>query len=286
MLSRLQSRTARLVGYGLSLAAMALAALRRWEDIRLVELPSGWRVSSSLVLAACSVAFMALAWAALYASATTRSARVPSLLAFLRSQMHKYLPGGGAVQVYSQISGSRKAASVERSESLWLFSWSLVVLLAGGSFVAGALSDFAIGFRLALLVGTLTPWLLRGLINQTATSEDQWFARYSSPGARTLLAATTASGAGFVAFGMSFVLLLDAAGLTSVGAVVLSWLAGFLAIPFPAGLGIRELTLTGLLESSLSFESVYVATLVHRLVTISADGVVVLVAGIVAGRLK
>lgn len=56
------------------------------------------------------------------------------------------------------------------------------------------------------------------------------------------------------------------------GAFVISWLAGFVTPGSPAGLGVRESVLLLLLESSFTTDSLLVAILVMRFVTVVGDG--------------
>jgi uncharacterized membrane protein YbhN (UPF0104 family) len=54
-----------------------------------------------------------------------------------------------------------------------------------------------------------------------------------------------------------------------ISSFTLGWLAGFLALPIPAGIGVREAALVGL--SSAGAEPVLTASIVVRLVTAAAE---------------
>lgn len=70
--------------------------------------------------------------------------------------------------------------------------------------------------------------------------------------------------------GVSFALIAGpSGGLSVIGAYSAAWIAGFLAVPVPAGLGIRELVLMTLLP--IGAAQIVAASLVQRLVAAVAD---------------
>jgi uncharacterized membrane protein YbhN (UPF0104 family) len=55
-----------------------------------------------------------------------------------------------------------------------------------------------------------------------------------------------------------------------------AWVAGYVALPFPAGIGVREAVLVGLLPAPAAV--VTAASIVHRLLTMLAELIVVPIA--------
>jgi uncharacterized membrane protein YbhN (UPF0104 family) len=64
--------------------------------------------------------------------------------------------------------------------------------------------------------------------------------------------------------------------LATATAFLVAWLIGFAAVPFPAGIGVREAVLVGLLSPSIPGASVVAASLIHRLATIGSEVIVYL----------
>jgi uncharacterized membrane protein YbhN (UPF0104 family) len=95
---------------------------------------------------------------------------------------------------------------------------------------------------------------------------------------------------GWFTFGMGFFLLvksIDPAStlspFTATGAFAGAWVVGYLSLLMPAGLGVREAVLVGLLALWLSPETATAAALVSRLFTTSADFTAIVLA-IALGR--
>ena len=66
--------------------------------------------------------------------------------------------------------------------------------------------------------------------------------------------------------------------ITASGAMALAWFAGFVAVPVPNGLGVREAVLVGVLAGSLDAQGAVVVALAHRV----AWTAVVIVGGLLA----
>jgi uncharacterized membrane protein YbhN (UPF0104 family) len=94
---------------------------------------------------------------------------------------------------------------------------------------------------------------------------------------RAISTAVVLSFAGAVASGLAFAvaadLVADVPPLTAMAAFGLAWVVGFLAVPLPAGLGLREailvLALTGI--AGVDADAVVAASLVHRFVLLAAE---------------
>jgi uncharacterized membrane protein YbhN (UPF0104 family) len=61
----------------------------------------------------------------------------------------------------------------------------------------------------------------------------------------------------------------DGSPISAIFAFAAAWTVGFVALPFPSGIGVREAALVGLL--GLPSEFVVAASVAHRLVTIVGE---------------
>jgi len=88
----------------------------------------------------------------------------------------------------------------------------------------------------------------------------------------------------FGLLGLSFAILTEAfapggaSTLTAIGIFAVAWLAGYLVLGAPAGLGVRELVLLTWLTPMIGVEPALAATLGHRVLTATVDGLVALCA--------
>jgi hypothetical protein len=95
------------------------------------------------------------------------------------------------------------------------------------------------------------------------------------PPQRAILVSSAWSVATLLASGGAFALLVSDASngtLVAILGYALAWAVGFLALPFPSGLGVREAVLVAVVGPTAP---VIAASIVHRLVTIAAEGVLV-----------
>jgi len=97
----------------------------------------------------------------------------------------------------------------------------------------------------------------------------------------------------FILFGLSFSVAAQAlmvsndVSLTlSVGAFTIAWLAGFLALGTPGGLGVREAVLVALLAPQWGVENVLIISVMHRLLTVVGDLVAFVLGFILKARTK
>lgn len=68
-----------------------------------------------------------------------------------------------------------------------------------------------------------------------------------------------------------------------IAAYATAWTIGFIAIPIPSGVGIREAVLVGILHGSFPSSVIVAASVYHRLVSIAAEG---LLAGVASHRVR
>lgn len=233
-------------------------------------------------------------WAALFEGRTDRRRVARS---YYLSQLGKYLPGG-IWQPAGQV-GLSVGESVTARRAALLFGLFLAELMAAGLLVAG--------LGLALL-GTGLPVIVR-VLGGVAGAAGLAFRRPvvealsrlvparwrldadGLPSHRAFRHGLAWSTAAMLAQGAVFGVLL--AGTTSGGrdpwsfgpAFVAAWLAGFVAVPVPTGVGIREGVLVALLGHHVAVAPILVASLAQRLAGVAADVVAVGVAATVtSGR--
>ncbi|MGH8935316.1 MAG: hypothetical protein ACRDXD_03445 [Acidimicrobiia bacterium] len=170
--------------------------------------------------------------------------------AFYLSQVGKYIPGG-IWQAVGQV-GLAREAGVPLGKAALAYPVHALVQAAAGA---------AVGAGLALTPGVSTPirWGALLLSALLILLNRPWMVAVVSlierrrplvrsaelPDQRAILAAFGWSVASMLAFGGGFAALLGSTDrpLAGIPAFAFAWTVGFLAVPFPAGLGIREVAL-------------------------------------------
>jgi glycosyltransferase 2 family protein len=264
---------------------LVLAFTRTWHDMRGHLLPSALSLSAGgamiLVALGCSTA----GWATLFERVELGRALAYS---FVLSQLGKYIPGG-VWQVAGQI-GLASDAGVTFARASSAVPVHVVVQVAAGGTVgalAGALPrSVPLVWRLVALASAAAVVLLnRGLMLAATTA-------VSRLGMGRLIGADIPSqgaiwrsyfwtSAGLLASGTAFAVMLssvDRASPRPASAVVfaLAWLAGFLAVPVPAGLGVREAVMMAFLPASAG--AIVAVSLCHRILTMAAEWAAIAVA--------
>lgn len=248
---------------------------RHWDSVRSAgrALTPDWGrvvLSAALVLACYAVLIetwrrMVRTWGSALGFGT--AARI-----WLVSNLGRYVPGKvwqiGAMGVLAQRAGVAPEAAVGSSLVLAIVNIlaGLVVILGRGS---GALAVMHVPLAVTLtasaaaLVATLTlPWALPGLVRlfNTTTGRSVHIPRVPLA---AILSAFVGCALAWVGYGVAFALFAAAlvpapeAATTNahVVAFALSYLAGYLAVFAPGGIGVRELSLAALLTGWLGYGS-------------------------------
>lgn len=202
--------------------------------------------------------------------------------AFLLGQLGKYVPGG-IWQALGQVALTVEAG-VPLPRAVAGFPVLAVVVAMAGFGVAGALSllDAPWPWTLACLVGPSLALLLHrrwlaALFAFARKITPKLPAAGDVPSQRALRRSYGWTVLAFLANGLTFAALLrglhpDAPMLASTGAFAAAWVIGFLAVPFPSGVGIREGALVGLLSvSGVPSAPVLAASVAHRLIAIVTE---------------
>lgn len=255
---------------------MAWAFVRGLEEGRGLPLPGPGALAISLVVVVLGL------WASLCAWSVLLPGLGPRRLArgFFAAQLGKYVPGA-VWQAVGQVEAARSAG--------------VAVPRAAAAFGVLALTQAAAGGTIgALVVLADVGWVLRVAAVAAAgllvVLDRRWMARvlgWVRPGLGGVLPATDQIRRSWllglipqVGHGAAFAVLLGSSGadvpLVAVPAACLAWTAGFLALPFPSGLGVREAVLlvalgAGTAAAGPTAAGVVAASVALRLVTIVAE---------------
>ena len=233
---------------------LAFAVADARDDAATVQWPSRARVGTAVLLCLAMIACSAASWDLVMRGRGSRSGLLRS---FVAGQLAKYVPGGIA-QVLSQA-GLAVAAGATRTQAVTGLALHSVVGVIAPSFTFVGLwclleSPFPtwvrVGAGLASLVASAgfvaRPGLsaLGRLVHERLRIAEAW----QVPGWRTLVEVYALGLAALVTLCTAFAVLAGApADLTEVSGTALAYgvafFVGFLAIPVPSGLGVREGTL-------------------------------------------
>lgn len=267
------------IGFGVAgIAFIALALAHTWSRTRAHALPSWERLVAALALVALALRFGSRGWTALLDDAGS-----PRGLArgFYVSQLGKYIPGA-VWQAFALVGAARADVGLARASTAFPV-YVLSEAVAGASvaaFLALAGTHLALWIRLTCLLGICGIVLLH---RRWMTRASRVIARLVRlrmpdelvPSQRAIVRSYVWNVAAIVTNGFALALLLTslthAVSSTAVAAAFgLAWTVGFLAVPFPSGVGVREAVLVGTVGVA-GAGPVIAASIAHRLVTIVAE---------------
>jgi hypothetical protein len=246
-------------------------------------LPSAPALAVGGLFAVGAILCSARTWVALFSDLVrTREARTALRWTVYLSQLTKYLPVGGVVQAGSQV-GLARAFGVPLRRAVVAFPVSAVCAVAAAATLAsGLVLDVSLEgwIRGLALLGALTPALLhRGFM----TSALHWARRLihripepeELPTQRDILASygwgVLTTGSLAVAYTIMLCSVESSTDPWSIFcAFAASWVIGFLAVPIPAGVGVREAVLVGLLPG-VGAGPLLAVSLALRLLSIIAE---------------
>ncbi|HKA84491.1 MAG TPA: lysylphosphatidylglycerol synthase domain-containing protein [Acidimicrobiales bacterium] len=265
------------------LVGIAFAVSRTVDSAQDEILPSAPAWVAGAVLAQVAIVASARAWVALFSDLLDdRASRAAMRGTFYLAQLTKYLPVGGVAQAASQL-GLAPTVGVPIKRAAVAFPVSAVGAVAAcGTLSIGLALDASLPAwaRVLALCGLLTPVFLRRPLmarvldlarrvvhripgsDQLPTQRDivvfyGW----------ALITIGSLSGAYAVLLGS----LHTGANLGTVfSAFAFSWAIGFLAIPIPAGVGVREAVLVALLPG-VGTAPLLAVSLALRLLTIGTE---------------
>jgi glycosyltransferase 2 family protein len=271
-----RARVARAAFGIVGMAFTALAFRNTWSHSRSTAFPSACRLVIAGLLTVSSRVSSALAWSQLFGSAW----KGPRIRAYLTAQPAKYIPGG-LWQALSQIDLTRRAGVELQRAALAFPAWMAIQAAAAGCVGATFALNSAANtwLRLASLAGLVAVLSVhRGWLVRVTRTYLHWRGRRFRddlvPSQRDLVYSGLWCVITTLAAGAAFATVLGAsttmAPATLVTVFALAWLVGFLAIPFPAGIGVREGTMIAL--AGPIGGATIAASVICRLLNIVSEG--------------
>ncbi len=279
------------------LVGIALVVRESVKDAQEQVLPSAPSLAVASVLVLASVVCSARVWGVLFSDLLDSHAQRLALRGtFYLAQLTKYLPAGGVVQTTSQL-GLARGAGVPLRRSTVAFPVSVVCVVVAGLAVGSGLvvaTDLASWVRALSLLGLGSLVLLhRGLMAQVLNLARRFIRRIPDsthlPDQRDILLSFAWAVGAMCALSAAYAVMLHSLSSAQSPFVVfsafaVSWVVGFLAIPIPAGVGVREAVLVVLLPG-VGAGPLLAVSLVLRLLSISAELLAMLVNKIARHRL-
>jgi glycosyltransferase 2 family protein len=267
-----------------ALAFLIRNVVTAWNDTNGDSLPGVARFVGAGVICGLGLVAGGSAWVVLLAAGRRRDHST----GFLVAQLGKYIPGG-VWQVMGQV-GFARAAGVSLARATTAFAALAVTQVVAGAMLAAGLAvtwtSAPTVLRIALVGGLASillldrrwmVWSVKRIPRASAAHAEE------VPGQRRILLASIGSFASLLALGAAYALLLGGVERVDDFALVIfaevaAWTVGFLAVPIPSGLGVREAVLVAVLRSSYP-SSVVIATSVYlRLVVMIVEGALALAA--------
>ncbi len=254
--------------YLIGIPTIVLAGVVSYRESQSVVLPA---LTTMVAIFVCLVIFLLSAGES-YASLVASGIRPRARATFLRSQLVKYIPGGGVAQFASQVGqlgvGRREGSALVIHSKLVAaaggFAWGPILAIAGDSLP----TLVRVGFGL-LGLGVVVAWppAFRFVARRVKLLGPDDVFEPSGVIVGVLWSILSVGVAGF-----AFHLALGDPSLdvmAVIAAYAVAWTVGYLAVPFPGGIGVREGVLTFLLP--IDAGSLLIAAVVVRLLQIVAE---------------
>lgn len=259
------------------LAGLAMAAYTMAGDVKGQDLPGVGALVAALVLHVVALVCAARAWVCLFPATADRRTLARGLYT---SQLAKYLPAGGVLQVAGQVASSGDEAGMGAA-ALRLPVFSLCLVTAGATLAAGlALAgDLHTWARVLAAGGVLAPVLLdRRILAGVLHRLRRLVKRLPEPASlppQTAIWQAYAFGLGnLAAYSAAFAVLLrnvsDVNPFVTAAALCAAWIAGYLVVPVPSGLGVREAVLIAALPG-VTTAALLAASVAHRVLGVAAE---------------
>ncbi|HWS45866.1 MAG TPA: hypothetical protein VN636_08400 [Acidimicrobiia bacterium] len=278
-----RKRLLQLVILLVGLAAIAFAVVKTVNDTQEHVMPSPASIVVAGGFAIVAVLASARAWVALFSDLVpTREDRAVLRGTLYLAQLTKYLPVGGVAQAASQVTLAR-SVGVPLKRSTVAVPVSAIGAIAGAATLgAGLVFDTNLSgwVRLLALAGLSSVLLLRRQFMARALDLARRFVRripesdqlptqsdiFMFYGWTTLTTAALCTGYSAMVYSLD----PHVNPYTVFCAFAMSWVIGFIAVPIPAGVGIREVVLVALIPG-VGTAPILAASLVLRLLSITAE---------------
>lgn len=261
------------------LVFMGIVFRETWDRSQGRVLPGwGYAIGAEALIVA-GMAGASRGWVSLFDGHGSKKALAE---AFYTAQLGKYVPGA-IWQAVGQVGMSRRAG-VSLAQATVAFPVHALTWLAAGGTVGAALAltgfHLSVAVRAAALLGLLLVLPLRRIWMLKVLA---FFTRLLKRGTTEALPPQAAIlrcyGWGIwthVMSGAAFALLASsinegASPAAALPAFALAWTIGFLAVPFPSGVGVRELVLIATLASPSTAAPVIAASIAQRLITMVGE---------------
>lgn len=269
--------------FGVLGLGFAVAAFFRARD----SLDNGVSVSASRLAAAAllgviTVGAAARAWSAILPDPSDRRLR----RTYYSALIGKYIPGG-VFQAAAQI-GLASDAGLRPGDATASYGVSMMASVLAGLVACVGIAPsgaFEPAYRSVAFAGSIASALLvatggaQAILRRLAEVLDRPAILRSIPSRFQLALSVFWGVCGLAAMGFGYAVILGGFDRSSdafaiAAAFVGAWLVGYLMVPFPAGIGIREGVLLALLAPTAGAAAVIAASLLHRLVTIVVETLV------------
>jgi hypothetical protein len=261
-----------------AVAFFALALVSAWHKTN-GTFPAVWRLVAAGALWGVGLLAAAYAWGVMLGG----ERRLDHAAGLLVSQLGKYIPGG-VWQASGQV-GLARGAGVRLQKGATCFSvFAILQAVSGANFVlllALTWTDAPAFVRILLAVGAILSvalidrrwmvWVLHKIPRTRDASSEL------VPPQSAIVAGWLAALVSLAANSVGFYLVLGGFGTIHhpflvIAAYATAWTIGFIAIPIPSGVGIREAVLVAILHGSFPSSVIVAASVYHRLVSIAAEG--------------
>jgi uncharacterized membrane protein YbhN (UPF0104 family) len=303
-------KVARAIGYCLLAASAIYFATAAWRYAR--DLPTiAWDSATLVVLAGAVLLYLVqvsaagIAWHLWLNAAHEPSRPLAAVALFAVSQFAKYVPGGIAHHIARVALGRRHGLSTSGMvvtialEQSWALIAGVVIAAAALAFIGPSLAGIALPspFRLGLivLIALLVPLAGIWLIGKSRPAVlDRWLGpqRIAHPNLLTLLCCFLIYCAGLANSGWNIDLLArhllgarESHILLSIGVFAIAWVAGFVTLVSPGGVGVREAVLLAGLTPAYGPGTALAVAIAYRIVTSIGDGLGFLLGLVVEKRL-
>jgi hypothetical protein len=282
--SRIALRVAVSVFVAIVVAFFGLALVKAWQATD-GELPSVWRILATAGLWTVGLLALAYAWATLLGG----DRRVDHGAAVLVAQLGKYVPGG-VWQATGQV-GLARSAGVPLKRGAVTFSVLAILQAISWCLFAVPLaitwSDASVGLRIVVAAGGIAVlplidrrwmvWLLHKIPRTRDAASD------IVPAQRPMVLAFGGCFVTMLCASVAYLILLASFGSVSnptlvVAAYAAAWTVGFIAVPVPAGFGVREVILLTILHGAMPASVLVAASVYHRLISVATEGTLAAVA--------
>jgi uncharacterized membrane protein YbhN (UPF0104 family) len=275
---RIALRVAISVFVALVVVFFGVAVVKAWQATH-GEIPSVWWVLATAGLWTVGLLALASAWVTLLGG----DQRLVHGAAALVSQLGKYVPGG-VWQATGQVGIARSAGVSLKRAAVGFSVLAVVQAISGFVFavpLAFAWSGVPVVVRAALALGGVASlalvdrrwmvWLLHK-IPRTRDASSQLV-----PAQRPIVLAFGWCFVTLLCGGVAYLVLLSSLGEVSnptlvVAAYAAAWTIGFIAVPVPAGVGIREAVLLTILHGTFPASVIVAASVYQRLVSVATEG--------------